>query len=120
MDKVNLRSFNTQKIVAHGGNGFVDWSRIVGPTPGSYINFIDRAIVPPNSSIGRHLHEGTEEIYLILSGVAEMTLGASRFTVEPFDMVINRGDYHSLSNSSDSDVEIFVIEIRQAHEIPES
>lgn len=111
-EKINFRKSKMEEKVAHGGEGLIKWSRVIDLQPGSNINFVDVAVVPPNASIGRHSHEGSEEIYFILSGHGKMTLGDSTFMVEPFDIIVNRANYHSLVNCSDSDIEIFVIEVK--------
>ena len=111
--KKNFRKSKLQEIVAHEGRNSIKWSRIINSHPGSNINFIDRAIVPPNASIGEHLHKDSEEIYFILSGYGKMTLGDSTFTIKPFDIIINCGENHGLVNNSKSDIEIFVIELKK-------
>ena len=110
--RINFREEEMQDIVAHGGLGLIRWKRFFESRLNSNINFIDRAILPPNSSIGHHLHRDSEEIYFILSGHGEMSLGNSNFTVHPYDIIINPGTFHGLTNNSDSDIEIFVVEIK--------
>jgi len=112
MKKINFQKTEMKEIAAHGGKGLIKWNRLVEELPNSNINFIDRALIPPNTSIGKHFHKNSEEIYFIISGHGKMTLGEESFEVEPYDVVINRSDYHGLENCSDEDIEIFVIEIK--------
>jgi mannose-6-phosphate isomerase-like protein (cupin superfamily) len=111
-ERVNLRKSTMQQIIAHNGKGTISWSRLIDSQPNSNINFVDRAIIPPNATIGGHFHKGSEEIYFVLSGCGRMTLGESTFMVEPFDIIVNRAGYHGLVNCSDADIEIFVIEVK--------
>lgn len=112
IEKINFRKSKMEEIVAHDGEGLIKWSRLIKSQPDSNINFVDKAVVPPNASIGGHFHKNSEEIYFILSGGGKMTLGNSILMIECFDIIINRGGYHSLVNCSDSDIEIFVIEVK--------
>jgi mannose-6-phosphate isomerase-like protein (cupin superfamily) len=71
--------------------------------------FIDVWRIPPNSGIGRHIHEKGYEMYLIVEGQAHMTTNDEEFPVKKGDVIINQpGDTHSFFNDSEQDVEILV------------
>lgn len=109
--KANYCDLEEQVIKAHDGEGFIKWARIIDSYKLSSINFIDKAIVPPGSSIGIHFHNDSEEIYFILSGNGEMTIGEKKIPIKPFDIIVNRASSHSLINNSNNNIEILVVEI---------
>jgi mannose-6-phosphate isomerase-like protein (cupin superfamily) len=59
------------------------------------------ARVPPGTSTTPHYHARTEEIYYILSGTANMTIGKETHPVGPGDAIaIPPGRVHTISNTS--------------------
>jgi mannose-6-phosphate isomerase-like protein (cupin superfamily) len=57
-------------------------------------------VLPVGSSVGRHHHLETEEVYYILRGTGEMTVGDETRTVETGDAIfIPRGHTHTLENT---------------------
>ncbi len=97
----------------HDGVGSVRSCRLLTQADfKSKCNFIDYAVIPPNSSIGQHRHDNNEEIYLIIEGSGTMTVDDHAFRVKPGDLVVNRPQgQHGLYNDSTSDIKLFVIEI---------
>jgi len=101
---------------SHGGIGPVDLYEIWGKSDfKSNVDFIDRVVVPPNSTIGRHRHGNNEEMYIVLSGQAEMTIEGEALTVQNGDMILNpaHGE-HGLTNMSDENIDLLVIQISLA------
>lgn len=98
---------------SHGGSGLVDlyeiWSK---PDFKSDVDFIDRMVVPPKSTVGHHKHGNNEEMYIVLSGNGVMTIGGETVTVEQGDMILNppHGE-HGLRNESDADIDILVLQV---------
>ena len=78
----------------------------------SNIDFIDRVVIPPKSTVGYHQHGNNEEMYIVLSGRAEMTIEGKAITVNTGDMILNppKG-CHGLQNHSDKDVDLLVIQV---------
>lgn len=63
------------------------------------------ATVPANTSTELHLHKKTEEIYHILAGSGEMTLGDEIFNVECGDTVCIRPDTpHKIRNTGTTEL----------------
>jgi mannose-6-phosphate isomerase-like protein (cupin superfamily) len=97
----------------HGGVGHVGVYRPFsrGDDTAPRVDFIDLAVVPPGSEIGRHRHGDDEECYVILRGSAEMYLDGRTFRVGPGDIVANQpfGE-HGLVNDTDEDVHLFVFQ----------
>ena len=72
---------------------------------------IGHCILPPDTSIGYHRHDGMEEIYYVMSGTGYMTVNDHTFVVGPGDAVpCTCHDSHGLYIPADADenVDIFV------------
>ena len=98
---------------SHGGTGEVNLFEIWGNSDfKSGIDFIDRVVVPPGSTIGFHKHGENEEMYIVLEGKALMKIEENDVTVNKGDMILNpAGGRHGLANNSDENIEILVIQI---------
>lgn len=70
-----------------------------------------KVILPPGASVGWHQHLRDTEPYYILSGEADFIDNDRSVTkVGPGDVcVIEVGQYHSLENNSDKDVEFMAL-----------
>ena len=109
----------TQKQVqqsSHDGVGPVELYEIWGKTDfKSNVDFIDRVVVPPNSTIGYHEHGNNEEMYIVLSGQAEMTIDGKAVTVKKGDMILNPSNgQHGLTNNSVENIDLMVIQVSLA------
>jgi len=58
-----------ERRAIHGGTGPIAFRRLGGNAFASDIDFLDVSSIPPGSSIGRHRHLGSEELYYILAGL---------------------------------------------------
>ena len=57
------------------------------------------ALLPPGAATEPHLHPMTEEIYYVLRGIGQMTLGKERQRVGPGDgVLIPPGTLHTIEN----------------------
>ena len=103
------------RVVAHAGAGTIDFLRVVhaGQLSGG-VNFVDHAVLPPGSTIGRHQHAADEEeLYLVLRGEGRMWRDGAEFTIRAGDLVRNApGGAHGLVNDGPEALELFVIELR--------
>jgi mannose-6-phosphate isomerase-like protein (cupin superfamily) len=113
-ERVNLGDVALSPTVAHHGDGDIRFARIAatGDTQGA-CNFIDLAVLPPGTSIGRHRHGADEEeFYLVLNGSGRMHRDGEEFPVAPGDLIRNRpGGSHGLVNTGPDDLRIFVFEV---------
>jgi mannose-6-phosphate isomerase-like protein (cupin superfamily) len=112
--RTNLWSTALEGVRAHDGEGEIGFARLVegGQVEGP-VNFVDLAVLPPGTSIGRHRHgDDEEEYYLVLDGVGTMWRDGDTFAVSAGDLVRNRaGGMHGLTNSGPSDLRLFVFEV---------
>lgn len=78
---------------------------------GTGADFIDLAVLPPGTSIGRHRHGRDRETYIVLSGSGLMYRDGEVFRVGAGDIVVNEpfGE-HGLSNDSDTELALLVFE----------
>ena len=114
-DRVNIHDAPLREVVAHEGVGTIRFCRVAeaAQTDGG-CNFIDVAVVPPGSSIGRHRHAADEEeYYLVTAGTGRMWRDGEEFRVRAGDLVRNRaGGAHGLVNDGDADLTLFVFEVK--------
>lgn len=98
---------------SHGGRGPVALYEIWGRSDfESAVDFFDRVVVPPNSTVGYHKHGHNEEMYIVLSGRGTMTIDKEPVTVKSGDMILNpAGGEHGLVNDSDADIDLLIIQI---------
>ena len=98
----------------HGGIGPISFRRLLASSDfASSIDFVDYTVVPPGSTIGKHFHEGNEELYYIVRGTPLVTVNGEERRLERNDVaVVRSGQWHELHNDTADDVEIFVV---QAH-----
>ena len=112
-----IRNFlETEKQIqesAHEGVGSVELYEIWGKSDFvGHCDFIDRQVIPPNSTVGYHKHGNNEEMYIILEGSGTMTIDNEEFKVKKGDMIKNRpyGE-HGLVNDSNSDIDLLIIQL---------
>ncbi|MGW6907286.1 cupin domain-containing protein [Streptomyces sp. NPDC054940] len=109
---VNLRDLFTGKTHDHGGIGTILAHRVFTRRPGGRgAEFIDLAVLPPGTSIGRHRHGRDRETYIVLDGSGVMFRDGAEFRVGPGDVVVNRphGE-HGLRNDTDAALRLLVFE----------
>ena len=98
---------------SHGGSGPVGLYEIWSKSDfKSDIDFLDRVVVPPGSTIGTHRHGNNEEMYVVLNGRGTMTLNGEEVTIKTGDMILNPAfGEHGLVNDSDANIDLLVIQV---------
>ncbi|MET8028913.1 dimethylsulfonioproprionate lyase family protein [Streptomyces avermitilis] len=111
-DVVNLRALLAGKEHDHGGLGTILAHRVFARAEGAAgAEFIDLAVLPPGTSIGRHRHAADRETYIVLSGSGVMYRDGAEFRVGAGDVIVNRpyGE-HGLVNDSTAELWLLVFE----------
>ena len=77
---------------------------------GDFKNVFKKRVLKPGSSMGYH-QQKEDEIYYVLSGVAEMKLNEKTYKVKSGDAILTRtGSSHGIRNLSDrEDLVLFII-----------
>jgi mannose-6-phosphate isomerase-like protein (cupin superfamily) len=120
-DVTNLRDLLVGKEHDHGGDGTILAHRVFSRAEGGVgAEFVDLAVLPPGTSIGRHRHGADRETYLVLSGSGVMYRDGARFRVGTGDLVVNRphGE-HGLVNDSTDELWLLVFEVPETTETSE-
>lgn len=98
------------------GTGTVQYRRALGPaifnSPWAYV---DHLVIPPNSSVGPHLHHEQAEFYYVMSGMG--TVKTSNMRGEPETAAIKAGDaipiqlneINSFENSGSEPLEFLIV-----------
>lgn len=102
-----------ERLNNHGGEGPIIFRRIFQAcdfkTP---VDFVDYTVIPPASTIGRHEHNGNEELYFIVSGspLVRVNGHTARLLTGSFS-VVRSGEWHELVNDTPANVEILVFQV---------
>ena len=98
---------------SHGGTGPVDLYEIWGKSDfESNVDFLDRVVVPPGSTIGFHKHGKNEEMYIVLEGTGLMNIEDEEIVVKEGDMILNPAEgRHGLTNDSDKNIDVLVVQV---------
>lgn len=109
----NFYKVPNRKITSHDGVGEVDlyelWDK---PEFTNNVDFFDRVVMPPKTSMGYHKHENTTEMYIILEGSGTMTIEGIEYEVKKGDMIKNPPyGSHGLTNDSDSELDLLILQI---------
>ncbi|MFG2887743.1 cupin domain-containing protein [Streptomyces sp. NPDC048297] len=96
----------------HGAAGRTRWKCFAGRRQlASPTEAVEWASIPPGGLSGEHRHTRTEEIYLVLRGHGEFLFNGRPHPVAPGSLALTAvGNVHGLRNSSDTDLDWWVIE----------
>ena len=76
------------------------------------VQMINWALLPKESAFQAHYHEDMQEIFILVTGRAEMTVGQQKCVAGPGDtMIIEPREVHTMRNVGDTDVEYVVVGI---------
>ncbi|MER6327417.1 cupin domain-containing protein [Streptomyces coelicoflavus] len=112
----NLRELFAPKEHDHGGLGTILAHRVYARRSGRRgAEFVDLAVLPPGTSIGRHRHGADRETYVVLDGSGLMFRDGEDFRVGAGDVIANRpfGE-HGLVNDGPGDLRLLVFEEPEA------
>ena len=97
----------------HAGDGPISFRRVLSRSDfESSIDFVDYTVIPPGSSIGRHSHDGNEELYFVVSGNPLITAqGETKRCGAGVLSVVRSGGWHELINDTGEEVRILVVQV---------
>ena len=98
----------------HEGSGSIMFRRLLDSAEfEAPIDFVDFTIIPPGSVIGRHRHDGNEEMYFVISGTPLVRVDECEARLEKGSLsVVRNGQSHELVNDTAGNVEILVVQVR--------
>jgi len=94
-----------------GGSGNVEILHILNMDEvKGKVRLFAKITLNPGSSIGMHQHEGEEEAYYILNGIARVNDNGTEKIVKPGDVVLTgNGASHSIENAADEPLEFIAV-----------
>ena len=107
-EETKIRGFDK----CHGGSGTLLCTEMLADYKKntSGIKFYHDNILQPGDSIGEHLHQNDEELYIILDGDGVMKIDGTDEPVKSGDICITRiGHSHSLLNTGTKPMHFLVI-----------
>ena len=96
-----------------GGKGTARYRRVLPPEV-FYTNwsYIDHLLLSEGASVGKHRHEGVEEIYYVLAGDGTAQVGSESAPVRKGDAVpVFLNEAHSFAAGPSGDLEFMIIGI---------
>ena len=109
LDKKLLRPAERHR----GGQGTAMYRRALDPSVFlTNWSYVDHLVLPPGASEGLHRHTGVEEVYYVINGSGEVTVGAETSPIEKGDGVpLQLNDAHAFRNTGSGDLEFMIIGI---------
>ena len=97
----------------HGGKGTLLYRRILdSDTFKTNWEYIDHVLLPPDTSIGYHQLNATEEVYYILKGHGRVTINNNTYNASPYEAYpCTLHDSHGIYNNTNADMELFILGI---------
>jgi mannose-6-phosphate isomerase-like protein (cupin superfamily) len=97
----------------HGGEGTALYRRALDPsvflTTWSYV---DHLVLPPGASDGLHRHAGVEEVYYVINGTGEASVGSETAAIRKGDAIaLQLNDPHAFRNIGTDDLEFMILGI---------
>jgi mannose-6-phosphate isomerase-like protein (cupin superfamily) len=97
----NCEMATENRMNMRGGNGCVKIEHWFKPDAfGAKVRLCVRMTLEPNASIGNHVHEAEDEIYLVLSGSGRILENGAWTAIQAGDAILTgKGGSHSVENN---------------------
>jgi mannose-6-phosphate isomerase-like protein (cupin superfamily) len=97
-------------INMNGGKDTVFYRRTLGP--GAFASnwaFVDHLLIPVGATVGRHYHQGVDEVYLVMKGTGKVRVNDEVADIAYGDAIpVKAGEIHTLESSSTEPLELIV------------
>jgi uncharacterized cupin superfamily protein len=94
----------------NGGRDTVFYRRALGP--GAFASnwaFVDHLLIPAQSSVGRHYHQGVDEVYFVIKGKGRVRVNDEFADIAYGDAVpVRTGEIHSFEGAAPDGLEMVV------------
>jgi mannose-6-phosphate isomerase-like protein (cupin superfamily) len=75
-------------------------------------SYVDHLVLPPGASDGLHRHAGVEEVYYVIHGTGEASVGNETASIKKGDAVpLQLNDPHAFRNTGTDDLEFMILGI---------
>jgi len=97
----------------HGGMGTAMYRRALDPSVFlTNWSYVDHLVLPPGASDGLHRHAGVEEVYYVIHGTGEASVGNETASIKKGDAVpLQLNDPHAFRNTGTDDLEFMILGI---------
>jgi mannose-6-phosphate isomerase-like protein (cupin superfamily) len=97
----------------HGGAGTAMYRRALDPSVFlTNWSYVDHLVLPPGVSEGMHRHTGVEEVYYVIDGDGEASVGSETTPIHKGDAVpLQLSDLHAFRNTGNTDLEFMILGI---------
>ena len=97
----------------HGGLGTSMYRRALDPSVFlTNWSYVDHLVLPPGASEGMHRHTGVEEVYYVINGDGEASVGNETSAIHKGDAVpLQLSDPHAFRNTGNTDLEFMILGI---------
>jgi mannose-6-phosphate isomerase-like protein (cupin superfamily) len=95
----------------HGGKGDLECRLVVGRDDAKgNLQFMHDDVLEPGAEIGEHVHEGDEEVYLIIEGKGTMIVDGREYPAGPGDATLClSGHSHGIRNAGAAPMRLVVV-----------
>ena len=109
LDKKLLRPAERHR----GGQGTAMYRRALDPSVFlTNWSYVDHLVLPPGTSEGLHRHTGVEEVYYVINGEGEVSVGNETAQIRKGDAVpLQLSDPHAFRNTGTADLELMILGI---------
>lgn len=98
----------------HDGKGIVECLPMLSSNDSQRgIMFLHDDIIPPNTSIGEHLHANDEEVYYLIEGECTLIYDGKEMPMKTGDVsVVQSGHSHGLINEGNKNARLIVFGVK--------